>query len=97
MAYPEYQDEEYIVMNLVENPIVASSHSPLSRSAHELGRGWRARIVGEKLDCRLKSTTHRRIELTELSSGDRRELNNIGHISPRSAFTSSHGIGATPT
>ena len=96
MARSKNEDGELTIMDLVDDPIVTCPHPPLALAANKLNCGRRPWIDSQQLQCRLDAPARRRVQLAELPLRRRRKHDRVRHARPRSAFTSSHGIGVTP-
>jgi hypothetical protein len=97
-AMPGAHDEhkEALLLDLVNDPVVTGSGSPLAGSANEprcCGRSW---FGGEQFDGSLDATAYLRIERAQLPRRGRGQCDLGGHARPRSPLTSSHGIGVAP-
>ena len=96
IARSKNENGELTFMDLVHDPIVTRPHPPLALAADELNCGRRPRIDRQQFQCRLDTPARRRVQLADLPLSRRGQHDRVDHTSPRSAFTSSHGIGVTP-
>lgn len=69
MAEPENEDEEPVVLDLVDDAVVAGANSPLAGSPDQLGRGRWSRFVSQQFQRRLEAPAYLRVELAELTGG----------------------------
>jgi hypothetical protein len=93
-AHDEY--EEALFLDLVNDPVVTGSDSPLAGSADEPRCCWGSGFGGEQFDGCLDATAYLRIERAQLPRRGRGQCDLVGHARPRSPLTSSHGIGVAP-
>ena len=92
-------DDEYellLVVDFVDDPIVARAYSPLSGATNQPSCGWRPGIGSEHLDRRLNPSAGWWIELAQPPNGGGCKGDSVNHVRPRSALTCSQGIGASP-
>ena len=68
MAHPQDKDEELIIMNLVDDAVVAGSDPPLAGTTDETGCGRWTRILGEEFEDGLDASSDVGIKLAELAS-----------------------------
>ena len=69
VAHAKDEDDELVVVNVVDDPVVAGTDPPLARATDEPGRGWWPGIDSEQLNGGLEASPHIRIELAELARG----------------------------
>ena len=94
MPDSENQDEQSVVVDFVDDPVVACSHAPFTGASDELNRFGRARISCQEFDCGVYSAPDLWVEFAKLSFGGRSDRHRISHTRPRSALTCSHGVGS---
>lgn len=94
MTDTENEYDQPVIVDLVDYSVVTGSHPPLARSSHELDRFRWAWLLCQKVDSGLQSASDLGIELAQLPQGRRGDLDRVAHTRPRSAFTSSQGVGS---
>lgn len=92
----QHQHEELVILDLVDDAVVAGAHSPLAGSADEWGHCRRSWIGAEQLERRRDTATDWRVALTQLAGRSRRQRDAIGHAKPRLALTCSQGPVSRP-
>lgn len=65
----EDEDEQFVVVDLVNDAVVAGPDPPLARAADQAGRGRWPWVVGEQLECGLDPSTDLRVLFAELTGG----------------------------
>jgi hypothetical protein len=90
------QHEEPVVINFVDDAVIAGFVPPLAAATHQLSGGRRPWLVGKQVDGGLDASPGVRIQFAKLTGGGRGEGDPIRHAKPSSALTSSQGIGASP-
>jgi hypothetical protein len=68
MTHPQDKDEELIIMNLVDDAVVAGSDPPLAGTTNETGCGRWTRILSEEFEDGLDASSNVGIKLAELAS-----------------------------
>jgi hypothetical protein len=58
VAHAKDEDNELVVVNLVDDPVVAGTDSPLARAADETTRGWRPGFDSEQINGGLDTSPH---------------------------------------
>lgn len=97
MTNTDNQNDQAVVVNLIDHTIITASNPKCScRLSPYRKRARRTRIAGQKFYHRLDPPTALGIELPQSPHPRRRNLNVVGHLSPRSALTCSQGIAAAP-
>jgi hypothetical protein len=65
------RDEQFIVLDLIDDAVIASAYSPLAGTTDESGCGRRPRIAGQQFDSCLQTSSDLRIKLAEPSGSAR--------------------------
>jgi len=68
MTHPQDKDEELIIMNLVDDAVVAGSDPPLAGTTNETGCGRWTRILNEEFEDGLDASSNVGTKLAELAS-----------------------------
>jgi hypothetical protein len=63
MTQTEDKNDKLCVVDLVDDAVVASTHSPFARAADQLCRCGRTRIGAQQLDRRLQTAPYLGVEL----------------------------------
>ena len=92
----EDEDEQMLVVYPIDDAVAAGSYSPLAGPADELGARWGPRVDRDQIDSSLDATSCLMVELPQLPGRGRGQCDLVAHANPRSALTSSQGIGASP-
>jgi hypothetical protein len=69
VAHAKHENQQPAVVNLVDDSIVSSSNSPLTRTTDELRCSGRTWILGQQLKDRLNPTSNIRIKFAKLAGG----------------------------
>lgn len=79
-------DEQHVILNCVDDAIVADAHAKTRPPLKCLGarRPW---VVAQKGDCATDSVTMLMVDPFERARRGRRDLDAVGHYQPRSALT----------
>lgn len=86
MADRDYDDEQHVVGDRIDDAIVADPHTK-GRPAAQATRGRRTRVFREKGDRPLDALADLRIELVQRADGGRAQLDAVAaHSQPRSAL-----------
>ena len=92
VSEPDDDDQQDVVLNGVEEAVVADSNSK-TWSALYCARTGRARIFGKQSNRASDASTDRGVELAQGTDGTWAELDPISaHAQPRSALTCSQGM-----
>jgi hypothetical protein len=92
MADRDDQNEKHIVMDCVQDAIVAYANAKLRSSAESPRYGW-PRILAEERNCSPNSRLDCGIQFRQRSPGCWPQFDSIAaHVHPKSALTSSQGI-----
>jgi hypothetical protein len=67
MSHAKHEHEELLLVDLVDDSVVAGADPPFARATDELHCCGRARVVGEKLEHALDSSADVGSELLQLS------------------------------
>lgn len=68
MTHPQDKDEELIIMNLVDDAVVAGSDPPLAGTTNETGCGRWTRILNEEFEDGLDASSNVGTKRAELAS-----------------------------
>ena len=95
VAHSNDEDDEPTVVDLVDDPVVASAHAPLASAADQLARPGRA---GPRPAARWPPgpCDAPKRPACAAAGPPTGHLDRVGHASPRSALTCSHGTGCSP-
>lgn len=94
VSYSENKDHKPVFVNFVDDAVIACANSPLPGPANELSCFGRTRAGRQQIDGRLNAATTVRIERAQLAFSGWRNTYGVSHTRPRSALTSSQGIGS---
>mgnify|MGYP000906570976 CR=1 FL=1 len=64
MTNSEDEDHQYSIVDLVDDAVVASAHTPLAMPANELLGASRAGLLGKQLDDSLNPALRMAVQLT---------------------------------
>ena len=67
MADIDYEDDQYVIVDLVDDSVVAGTDPPLALSADQRLGPARPWLIGEELDGRLDPPSSGRLELAQLA------------------------------
>lgn len=81
------ENEQHVVVDLVDDPVVAGAYSPVAVSADEFPGSARLGLGCQQFDRGLNAPLHGMLQLAQLSDGRNRNLDLVGHVRPRSALT----------
>jgi len=79
MADPDYTDDERVIGDFVEDPVVANTES-IALATPDLLDSRRARILGERVDMRPKAQPDLRGELPEFAGRGRAKGDPVDHL-----------------
>lgn len=92
MAEGDDDDEQNVILDAVDDPVVTDAHSQRGPALQRASGGgtW---VLREERNCALDAATNRRIELPERTYRGGSQLDSVlAHSQPRSAFTCSQGM-----
>ena len=90
------EDQENVVVDLVDDSVVASAHPQRPITTDQPGCPAGSRLLGQQLDGALHSSSRGGVELSQLPHRGGSELDPVRHVRPRSALTRSHGMAVSP-
>jgi hypothetical protein len=65
------KDEQLIVLDVIDDAVIAGSCTPLAAATDESGCRWRSGIVGQQFDSCLQTPSDLRIKTAKLSGSGR--------------------------
>lgn len=86
MPKRDNNDEQYVILNCVDDAIVADAHAKTRPPLKRLGTR-RSRVVAQKRYCSANSVAMLVADSFEGASRGRRDLDAVSHYQPRSALT----------
>src|SRR5665811_1578695 len=97
MPDPHDDDPQDVVLDRVDDPVVADADAQIAGSIFQGARTRRPWVHRQLQAGPPNPSTHLRTHLAQASLGCRQNLNGIGHVQPRSRMTCSQGMGSPPS
>lgn len=77
---PEYENDELIVLDVIDDPVVADTKAKFTLATAQLQASPRTRVFGERLDCGLEARSHLWMKAAKGLRGSPRDGDPVRHV-----------------